>query len=69
MPDISMCMNAACPLSVKCGRFLAEPSDRQSVQWGLQPDESGQCPKFWDVKQFPYRLRDDIRPTTTRRQD
>ena len=30
MPDITMCSNKTCPLRMKCYRFLAKPSPRQS---------------------------------------
>ena len=31
MPDITMCSNNLCPKSKQCYRFMAEPSEWQSV--------------------------------------
>ncbi|GAG04488.1 unnamed protein product [marine sediment metagenome] len=31
MPDITLCLNDKCPKAKKCYRFMAKPSNRQSV--------------------------------------
>ena len=39
MPDISMCMNAACKLHETCYRFTATPSKWQSYSKFEDPEE------------------------------
>ncbi len=53
MPDISMCLNATCPLRVRCYRHQdsgTRPSEhRQAYSPDFKPDENGNCRYFWDT--------------------
>ena len=37
MPDITMCINSACPLRGGCYRYLAVPSERDQSQAHFEP--------------------------------
>ncbi|PCJ55313.1 MAG: hypothetical protein COA79_20955 [Planctomycetota bacterium] len=49
MPDISLCLNASCPLASNCKRFLLIPSDYQ-VYSDFKPDENGNCKSYIEFK-------------------
>jgi hypothetical protein len=60
MPDISMCLNKTCPLRDKCYRYLAHPSEWQSVG-DFKPNEDGtSCDHFWDVTGHKARTVEDV---------
>jgi hypothetical protein len=50
MPDISMCNNKECSLSLKCHRFTAIPSEYRQTYASFKPNEDGECFNFWDNK-------------------
>ena len=45
MPDITMCVNSACPIKETCYRFKAKPSEYQSMAH-FEPDADGSCYNF-----------------------
>lgn len=49
MPDISMCNNKECPLSIKCYRFMTRPEHNQ---WYSQFEPDGdKCDFFIDINE------------------
>ena len=48
MPDISMCMNKACPIKGKCHRYTATHSPYRQSYGYFKPKEDGGCDYFWD---------------------
>lgn len=48
MPDITMCADEECPLRLKCWRYCAAPSERQSY-FAQTPREGAICEYFWDI--------------------
>ena len=53
MPDISMCLNASCPLQKDCYRYTAPPNPyRQSYAGFKFTEENGKpkCENFWSNK-------------------
>lgn len=66
MPDITLCLNVKCPLRNRCGRFLGKPDDMWQSFANFQPKEKPfggygdrvlDCDYFWDVKDYPYKLK------------
>ena len=55
MPDITMCINKNCPLRVRCYRYRAVPSNRQSFCKfepeirQTEPILVATCYEFWDI--------------------
>lgn len=46
MPDITMCKGTNCPVSTRCRRYTATPSDMQS--WFTEvPFHNGECDFYW----------------------
>jgi len=60
MPDITMCTNKECPAAKGCFRFMAKPSQRQSMatfRYEVEPDFS--CDHFVDKRNYPsYEMRE-----------
>lgn len=58
MPDISMCMNQACPSHELCFRFMAKPSDYQYYSKFAPPEGAAKC---WYFEPIGLRGGDDAR--------
>lgn len=48
MPDITMCSNDVCPIRGTCYRFMAKPSQYQSMAF-FEPDKFDQCEYYWSM--------------------
>ena len=46
MPDISMCLNDACPSATRCYRHEAKPNEWRQSYAEFKPDETGKCEDF-----------------------
>lgn len=55
MPDITMCVNADCPIREFCYRYRAKPDDiHQSFavfEFTLRGGFITQCAEFWDLRE------------------
>ncbi len=49
MPDITMCSNDDCPMSLRCYRHEAEPNMRWQSYSAFSPAEDGKCNHFWAI--------------------
>jgi hypothetical protein len=58
MPDISMCMNDACPSRATCYRHEATPNPWRQAYTAFQPDESGRCEDYIPLLNKPLGLSD-----------
>jgi hypothetical protein len=64
MPDISMCLNDACPSHTSCYRFMAVPMPSwQSYSQFAPSEDDERCGSFWQIE--PGQR---IRSTTTTRE-
>lgn len=54
MPDISLCIEAGCPLSSTCYRFLAPPNDHQ---WYSMYTPGENCESYININEKEKRTQ------------
>ena len=59
MPDIALCKNYICPLSERCHRFLAKPSDFVQAYDEFEPNDEGECDYFIEHREGVWYNEDD----------